>query len=70
METPNNAAGRITERIMGRIREHVKVSAFSHHYNRVYEAVLDELEKALEIREFKSQEQNKPPTWIGPGWRK
>jgi len=42
METPKNRAGKMTERIMWAIREHLKTEPApqeNHHYNRVYEHV-------------------------------
>jgi hypothetical protein len=42
METPRNEAGRLTERIMAAMCEHLKVEPppqENHHYNRLYEAV-------------------------------
>ena len=41
METPNDLAGKLTERIMAQIREHLQPDELyqPHHYNRTYEAV-------------------------------
>lgn len=47
METPDNEAGRVTERIMAKIEMHIKKDDASPaaHYNRVYEAVYYELRR-------------------------
>uniref|UniRef100_A0A6M3L790 Uncharacterized protein n=1 Tax=viral metagenome TaxID=1070528 RepID=A0A6M3L790_9ZZZZ len=50
METPQNDAGRLTERIMLGIHEHIKRDPpphESHHYNRAYEHVYATLVEAL-----------------------
>jgi hypothetical protein len=42
METPKNDAGRITERIMTAIYDHIKRAEppqENHHYNRTYEKI-------------------------------
>lgn len=54
--TPPNRAGALTERIMARIREHLKGGAEpegnrTHHYNRVYEAVYDVLSRETRLAE-------------------
>lgn len=44
----NTPATRLTERLMARISEHLKKDPppqDSHHYNRVYEAIHEELSK-------------------------
>ena len=48
METPKNLAGRLTERIMALIDEHLKREAppqENHHYNRTYGKVYDTLSR-------------------------
>jgi len=48
METPNNLAGRYTERIMYSIKDHLKVEPSpqeNYHYNRTYEEIYRILEE-------------------------
>ncbi len=48
METPNNIAGKTTEKIMSRIFPHIKreeAPQENHHYNRTYEIILKVLEE-------------------------
>jgi hypothetical protein len=49
METPNTEAGRLTDRIMLAIQEHIKREPppqENHHYNRAWSKVLEILTKA------------------------
>lgn len=47
METPNNEAGRLTERIMAKLDAHIKRDEANPaaHYNRAYEAIYYELSR-------------------------
>lgn len=50
METPKTPAGRLTEKIMLAIRDHIKRDPpphESHHYNRAWEAVYHILSSML-----------------------
>ncbi len=46
MQTPNNRAGRLTERVMAKVREALPELP-THEYNRTYEAVLEVLTAEL-----------------------
>lgn len=53
METPKNEAGRLTERIMSEIREHLKEEPppqENHHYNRVYERIYWVLKNEAKVK--------------------
>lgn len=57
METPDTIAGRLTEKIMAKVRENLPLCATSD-YNRIYESALEVLTTHL----FDSDEDDQPMT--------